>query len=89
MKRRTIEARFQAAQGSDPRVSFSTVRGFLRCLEEKERKAPKAPFPESGEPPKALSSVESVSLSEADREALMQEQLREIRERIRRAKRER
>ncbi|MCW5557000.1 MAG: hypothetical protein KIT22_04060 [Verrucomicrobiae bacterium] len=86
MKRGSIESRFVAAYGRRSEVPFSTIRQFCRRLEERAREVAKAPPPEGGEPYKAMPVSGSVDLSETERETIMQEQLREIRKRILRAK---
>lgn len=88
VKRRSIESRFAAAQGGNPKVRFLTVRQFLQRLEEvweETRKAPVAPG--IGEPPKATPQpAQAVAISGQEKDAIVAEQLRLIHERMQRAR---
>lgn len=88
VKRRSIESRFAAVHGANPKVRFLTVRQFLQRLEEiweETRKAPVAPG--IGEPPKATpQSAQAVAISGQEKDAIVAEQLRLIHERMQRAR---
>lgn len=88
VKRRSIESRFAAAYGANPKVRFLTVRQFILRLEEIWEESRRArPSETLGELSKALRPVsESVALSGDEKDVVVQEQLRAIQERILRAK---
>lgn len=88
VKRRSIEERFRSEHGPYTRVRFLTVRQFVERLEVIAEEARKAPVtPGVGEPPKATAKpTETVPLSVDEKEAVMRDQLLEIKRRIQRAK---
>ncbi|MFO1458217.1 MAG: type IV secretion system DNA-binding domain-containing protein [Verrucomicrobiota bacterium] len=87
VKRRSIEERFLAAHGRREEVTLSTVRQFCKRLQGIAEEAAKAPVvPGIGTPPKAKPEEAPVELSETEKDAVMNQMLREIQERLRRAK---
>jgi len=87
VKRRIIKERFVAAYGRREEVTFGTVRQFCRRLEAIAQEIGKAPLvPGVGTPTKAKPEEAPVDLSEAEKDAVVKDMLREIRERQRRAK---
>ena len=87
VKRRSIEDRFIAAHGRREEVTFSPVRTFCRRLQGIAEEAAKAPVvPGAGAPPKAKAEEAPVELSESEKDAVMKQMLKEIQERMKRAR---